>query len=241
MDPRLDSSSDAGTRSSGEYQMSSDLNAEDCSIAQDTLEEPTIIPDKPSALHSKHLSSDPATQVLLSDVSQTTEPDKSHSRDVEYQKTPTEEKAFLHSESGRCFIDKSDLAPHERSHTGAKLFECSKCGRYFARKSHLTRHQRSCTKEKLFSCSGCGKCFSQKSDLLRHRKTHFSCRQCGKCFTPEASLVLHERIHTQEKSYIYVPNVRNILPKNPILLDIRGLTQGQFSQFQVLNVGNVLP
>ncbi|XP_066451373.1 oocyte zinc finger protein XlCOF8.4-like [Eleutherodactylus coqui] len=238
-----DTRPDAGTRSSGEYRMSSDLNAEDCNIAQDTLEEPTITRDKPSALHSKHLSSDPATQVLLSDASQTTEPDKSHSRDVEYQKALTEEKAFLHSESGRCFIDKPDRVPHERSHTGAKPFSCSRCGRCFSRKAHLARHQRSHTEEKPFSCSECGRCFSQKSDHVRHQRSHakiFSCRQCGKCFTQESSLVLHKRIHTQEKSYIYVQNVGNILPSNPILLDIRGLTQGQ-SQFQVLNVGNVLP
>ncbi|XP_066451369.1 zinc finger protein 547-like [Eleutherodactylus coqui] len=398
-----DTCPDAGTWSSGEYRTSSDLNAEDYNIAQKTFEEPTIIPDKPSALHSKHLSSDPATQVLLSDASQTTEPEKSHRSDVEYQKAPTEEKAFLHSESGRCSIDKSDLVPHERSHTGAKLFECSRCGRYFAWKSHLTRHQRNCTKEKpfscsecgkcfiwkshllshqrshtgekpfscsecgkcfmwkshlfthqrthtgekQFSCSECGKCFTQDSDLVSHQRTHlkpfpcsecekcflfqsqlvahqrihtgekpfscsecgkcftwkselvghqkthtmtfscsecgkcftrksdrlahqcthpktftcsecgkcfiwksdlvrhyqrcnFSCRQCGKYFTLKSRLILHERIHTQEQSYIYVQNVGNILPSNPILLDITGLTQGQ-SQVPILNVGNILP
>ncbi|XP_066451347.1 oocyte zinc finger protein XlCOF7.1-like [Eleutherodactylus coqui] len=314
-----DTRPDASTRSSGEYRMSSDLNAEDCNIAQDTLEEPTIIPDKHSALHSKHLSSDPATQVLLSDASQTTEPEKSHSRDVEYQKAPTAEKAFLHPESGRCFIDKSDLVPHERSHTGAKLFSCLKCGKCFMWKLQLVKHQRTHTGEKPFSCSECGKCFTQTSDLVSHQRTHskpfscsecgkcfmfksqlvrhqrihtgektfscsecrkcfiqksdrlahqctcskkftcsecgkcfirksdlgrhyqrshFSCRQCGKCFALKSRLILHERIHTQEKSYIYVQNVGNVLPSNPILLDIRGLTQ---VPSQVLNVGNVLP
>ncbi|XP_066451349.1 oocyte zinc finger protein XlCOF7.1-like [Eleutherodactylus coqui] len=236
-----DTRPDAGTRSSGEYLMSSNLNTVDCNIVQDTLEEPTIIPYIPSDLHSKHLSSDPATQVLLSDASQTTEPDKSHRRDVEYQKAPTAEKAFLHPESGRCFIDKSDLVPHERGHTGATLFSCLKCGKGFMWKLQLVKHQRTHTGEKPFSCSECGKCFIQKSDLVRHyQRSHFSCRQCGKCFALKSRLILHERIHTQEKSYIYFQNVGNILPSNPILLNVGGLTQGQ-SQVQVLNVGNVLP
>ncbi|XP_066451348.1 gastrula zinc finger protein XlCGF57.1-like [Eleutherodactylus coqui] len=199
-----DTRPDAGTRSSGEYRMSSDLNAEDCNIAQDTLEEPTIIPYIPSALHSKHLSSDPATQVLLSDASQTTEPDKSHSRDVEYQKAPTAEKAFLHSESGRCSINKSDLVPHERSHTGAKLFSCSECGKCFMWKSDLLTHQRTHTGEKQFSCSECGKCFTQTSDLVSHQRTHskpFSCSECPKCFMFKSQLVTHQRIHTGEKPF----------------------------------------
>ncbi|XP_066451353.1 zinc finger protein 432-like isoform X2 [Eleutherodactylus coqui] len=201
-----DTRPDAGTRSSGEYRMSSDLNAEDCNIAQDTLEEPTIIPDKPSALHSKHLSSDPATQVLLSDASQTTEPDKSHSRDVEYQKAPTEEKAFLHSESIRCFIDKSDLVPHERSHTGAKPLSCLEFVQCFFLKSSLNVHRKIQTGEKPYSCSECRECFTMKEDLARHQRTHtaeklFSCLECGKYFVVKSRLVSHQRSHTGEKPF----------------------------------------
>ncbi|XP_066451370.1 oocyte zinc finger protein XlCOF22-like isoform X1 [Eleutherodactylus coqui] len=201
-----DTRPDAGTRSSGEYRMSSDLKPEDCSIAQDTLEEPTIIPDKPSALHSKHLSSDPATQVLLSDASQTTEPDKSHRRDVEYQKAPTAEKAFLHSESGRCFIDKSGRVPHEGRHTGAKPFSCSECGKCFLVKSRLVTHQRSHIGEKPFSCSECGKSYIRKLHFVRHQRNHkeenqFSCSECGKCFALKSNLVTHQRTHTGEKPF----------------------------------------
>ncbi|XP_066451372.1 oocyte zinc finger protein XlCOF8.4-like [Eleutherodactylus coqui] len=201
-----DTRPDAGTRSSGEYRMSSGLKPEDCSIAQDTLEEPTIIPDKPSALHSKHLSSDPTTQVLLSDASQTTEPDKSHSRDVEYQKAPTAEKALLHSENRRCSIGESDLAPHERSHTGAKPLSCLEFVQCFFLKSSLNVHQKIQTGEKPYSCSECRECFTMKEDLARHQRTHtaeklFSCLECGKCFVEKSRLIRHQRTHTGEKPH----------------------------------------
>ncbi|XP_066458688.1 oocyte zinc finger protein XlCOF22-like isoform X2 [Eleutherodactylus coqui] len=195
---------DCGTWSYGEHLMSSDLKAEDCNIELITLEETTIIPDKPSGLHSKELSSDPCTQGLSSDASQTDELDKSHSRDVEHQKAPIPDKPFLCLESGRCFIDKSDIFPNERGRTGAKLFSCSECAQCFSLKSRLNVHRRIHTGEKPYLCSECGKRFTMKSHLVRHQRTHtgekpFSCPECRKCFTMKADLVTHQRTHTGEK------------------------------------------
>ncbi|XP_066461211.1 oocyte zinc finger protein XlCOF7.1-like [Eleutherodactylus coqui] len=193
---------DDGTWNSDGRLLFADCKAEDCGITQDTYEEPAIIPDIPSALHSQDPSSDALLQVPSSDLSQA---DISHGSG-ELQRADVKEKPYSCSECGRCFRQKSVLVKHERTHTGEKPFSCSHCGKCFAAKSKLVRHQKNHTGEKPFSCPECGKCFSEKSVLVRHQRSHtgekpFVCSECGKYFTGKSALVTHQRTHTGEKPF----------------------------------------
>ncbi|XP_066461331.1 zinc finger protein 432-like isoform X3 [Eleutherodactylus coqui] len=193
---------DHGTGSSEGRLISADCKAEDCVITQDTYEDPAIIPDIPSALHSKDQSSDPLIQVPSSEPSQT---DKGHRRG-EHQGAHTEEKPYSFSEYGKCSTEESHLVTHQRTLTGKKSFPCSECAKCFAVKSKLVRHQRIHTGEKPFSCSECGKCFALKSVLVDHKRIHtgekpFSCSECGKCFSRKSKLSRHQRIHTRDKPF----------------------------------------
>ncbi|XP_077341386.1 uncharacterized protein LOC143986851 [Lithobates pipiens] len=116
------------------------------------------------------------------------------------------EKLHSCSECGKCFLHKTELVIHCRSHTGKRPISCPECGKCFSRQSDLVRHQRSHTGEKPYSCPECGKCFSQKSGLVIHQKLHTwenqnSCPECGKCFTKKIDLVIHQRSHTGGNLY----------------------------------------
>ncbi|XP_066457821.1 zinc finger protein 27-like [Eleutherodactylus coqui] len=179
---------------------------EDPGIIQDTYEEPAIIPNIPSALHIKDLSSDSSKQVPSSDSLLNIKQNKIFRTEVKHQRVNTGEKPYSCSECGKCFKHKSNLAIHQRIHTGEKPFSCSDCGKCFKHKSHLAIHQRIHTGEKPFSCSDCGKCFNNKADLVRHQRIHtgekpYSCSECGKCFKQKSHLTVHQRFHTGEKPY----------------------------------------
>ncbi|KAM3921455.1 LOW QUALITY PROTEIN: uncharacterized protein RB166_010836 [Leptodactylus fuscus] len=189
---------DACTRSSEGHLISSDYNADDGGITQDTYEEHAIIPDIPSALHGKGLSYDPSQSVTQ---------DKSYGVDVRYQKIHTGDPTYSCLECGKYFTCKYNLVTHQIVHTGEKPFSCSECGKCFARKSNLVNHQRIHTGEKPYSCSECGKCFAFTSYLVSHQRIHtgekpYSCSECGKCYTTKSTLVVHKRTHTGEKPYL---------------------------------------
>ncbi|XP_077345853.1 uncharacterized protein LOC143989551 isoform X1 [Lithobates pipiens] len=110
------------------------------------------------------------------------------------------------TECGKCFIKKSDLVRHRRSHTVKKPLFCPECGKFCLKKSHLYAHLRTHTGEKPYSCSECEKCFSEKSSLIKHQRYHtgekpYSCPECGKRFSEKAKLYIHQRSHTGEKPY----------------------------------------
>ncbi|XP_073516237.1 uncharacterized protein [Phyllobates terribilis] len=222
---------DVCTRRSEEQLTSSIFKSNNFEISQDTIEVNAIIPDIPSYLHSKDLSSDPLKQVLSSDSLPTTKENQSHKISIKKRIAPKAKKPFSHSEYGNhfpletsflkhqkihtadnrfscgsCFNQKSDLVSHQRVHTGEKPFSCSECGKCFVKNISLLNHQRVHTGEKPFSCSECGKCFKWKTNLDSHQRIHrsekpFSCSECEKSFTEKTHLITHQRTHTGEKSF----------------------------------------
>ncbi|XP_075187811.1 uncharacterized protein LOC142259202 [Anomaloglossus baeobatrachus] len=187
--------------------ISSEFITDDDSITHNTYEEHAAVPDIPSVLPRKSLSSDLFKQVQNSDLSQNCKQNKSYRSDMEHETGPTREKPFSFPECEKCFARKSNLIYHQKNHTGEKPFSCSECGKCFNWKSELVVHQRIHTGEKPFLCSECGKCFNLKSELVRHQRSHtgekpFLCLECGKCFPQKSQLVRHQKYHTGEKPFL---------------------------------------
>ncbi|XP_069605475.1 zinc finger protein 1 homolog [Ranitomeya imitator] len=194
------------TRRSKVQLTSSIYKSDDLEITQDTIEVNVIMPDVPSSLHSKDLSSDLLKQVLSSDSLPTTEENQSHKISFKKLTVPNSKKPISSSEYGNSFPLEKSFIKHQTIHTAENRFSCSKCRKCFNKKSDFIIHQRTHTGEKPFPCSGCGKCFNQKSHLVLHQRAHtgekpFSCSECGKCFHQKSHLVLHQITHTGKKPF----------------------------------------
>ncbi|XP_073526160.1 uncharacterized protein [Phyllobates terribilis] len=180
------------------------FKSDDLDIKQHTFDEHVIIPDIPSSLHSKDLSSDPFKMFLSS--SKTIKKYKRHKSGLKNQSSLDVKRHSSSSELGRSFSLKTYFVTHKKIHRGENPFSCSECEKCFNRKSVLLRHERVHTGEKPFLCLDCGNCFNRKSSLVRHQRIHtgekpFLCSECGKYFSQKTYLLKHVRTHTGEKPF----------------------------------------
>ncbi|XP_073537607.1 uncharacterized protein [Phyllobates terribilis] len=191
-------------RSSNGHVMSSNFKADDNAIIQNTYEKHNTIPDIPSSLYSKDLSSDIFQQVLSSDSSQTVK--KNNRMDVEHEISLAGENTFACLKFRECYLDTSKNFKHEKSHKEVEEFSRTESGKCFTPKSNFFEDQETNTGNNLLLCSECGKCFTASSKLVIHQRIHtdekpYSCSECGKCFAVKYNLITHERSHTGEKPF----------------------------------------
>ncbi|XP_062978659.1 zinc finger protein 397-like isoform X2 [Elgaria multicarinata webbii] len=109
-------------------------------------------------------------------------------------------------EQEESFVERSDLAAHNRSQPVEKKYKCLDCGRHFGQQSHLITHKRIHTGEKPYMCLECRKSFRRRAHLVEHERIHtgekpYKCPECEKGFCDRSSFNMHTRIHTGEKPY----------------------------------------
>ncbi|KAM4030793.1 uncharacterized protein ACNLHF_018406 isoform 1-T4 [Anomaloglossus baeobatrachus] len=197
---------DACTSRSQEKLRSAVCKSDHLASIQDITEVSVNIPDIPSSLYNKNLSSDRIKQVLCYNSSHTIEKNKIQIWGVKDQTTFTAKNTFSSAEYGKSFYLKMSSGTHQKNHTEMR-FSSSEWGKNLNKKSEIFTHERENAGNEPYSCSECGKCFAKKEHCVRHQKTHtvekpYSCSECGKHFGSKSQLVTHHRIHTGKKLYL---------------------------------------
>ena len=78
-----------------------------------------------------------------------------------------------------CFLNKSRLESHLRTHTDYRGHNCTVCTLSFKSIYSLQRHMRNHTGEQPYVCKECGKAFTRTDCLQRHLKIHYKRRNTG--------------------------------------------------------------
>ena len=106
----------------------------------------------------------------------------------------------------KCFLTKSGLWQHRRSHKRATTTTCTTCDKQFDSMDELHKHLVTEHNRKLFACTECHKMFESEAALTTHTETHtgereFPCPECGQSFDQFNALKCHQRLHAGQKKF----------------------------------------
>lgn len=124
-------------------------------------------------------------------------------RHKDYKHNKNIKKKFKCETCERCFVFKSDLKNHMKSHMERERnFECQICHKSFLSNNHLKRHlQIHDENRELFKCDQCGKGFCSPTSLSEHQRVvhngekSFKCQICQLAFSFKGNLKRHLNTH----------------------------------------------
>lgn len=112
--------------------------------------------------------------------------------------------AFLCSECGKAFNNRSNLRQHLIRHSGEKPYPCNQCPSRFSCRAGLRSHLSCHSGLRPHVCDTCGSAFTKSSSLAKHNRIHtglrpYPCELCGMRFICSDHLKRHYRVHSGEK------------------------------------------
>lgn len=112
--------------------------------------------------------------------------------------------AYLCSECGKSFNNRSNLRQHLIRHSGQKPYSCNQCPSRFSCRAGLRSHLSCHSGLRPHVCDTCGSAFTKASSLVKHNRIHsgdrpYPCEMCDMRFTCSDHLKRHKRTHTGEK------------------------------------------